>query len=48
LLTTATSLGPTPDGFVTLKVWTWAGVQDVRVARDRFEDTYFGAHVAFF
>jgi peptidoglycan hydrolase-like protein with peptidoglycan-binding domain len=37
----------TRDGFVTLKVWSWAGLRDVRVTRAKFEDTYFGANVAF-
>lgn len=37
----------TNDGFVTLRVWTWAGVRDVIVTKAKFEDTYFGAHVAF-
>ena len=35
-------------GFVTLKVWSWAGLRDVRVTKEKFEDTYFGANVAFF
>lgn len=38
----------TNDGFVTLKVWSWAGLRDVRVTKAKFEDTYFGANVAFF
>jgi peptidoglycan hydrolase-like protein with peptidoglycan-binding domain len=37
----------TGDGFVTLKVWTWAGLRDVRVTKKKFEDTYYGANVAF-
>jgi peptidoglycan hydrolase-like protein with peptidoglycan-binding domain len=36
------------DGFVTLKVWSWAGLRDVRITKEKFEDTYFGANVAFF
>jgi peptidoglycan hydrolase-like protein with peptidoglycan-binding domain len=36
----------TNDGSVTLKVWTWAGVRDVRVTKAKFEDTYFGANIA--
>ncbi len=35
------------DGFVTLKVWSWAGLRDLRVTKEKFEDTYFGANVAF-
>jgi len=38
----------TNDGFVTIKVWSWAGLRDVRVTKAKFEDTYFGANVAFF
>lgn len=38
----------TNDGFVTLKVWSWGGLQDVRVLKAKFEDTYYGANVAFF
>jgi hypothetical protein len=37
-----------PDGNVHLKVWSWAGLRDVNVTKDKFEDTYFGANVAFF
>jgi peptidoglycan hydrolase-like protein with peptidoglycan-binding domain len=37
----------TGDGFVTFKVWSWAGLRDVRVTKEKFEDTYFGANVAF-
>ncbi|MBX3331910.1 MAG: hypothetical protein KF722_16005 [Nitrospira sp.] len=37
----------TPDGVVTLKVWSWAGLRDVRVTKEKFEDTYHGANVAF-
>jgi peptidoglycan hydrolase-like protein with peptidoglycan-binding domain len=36
------------DGFVTLRVWSWAGLRDVRVTTAQFEDTYYGANVAFF
>ena len=35
-------------GFVTLKVWSWAGLRDVNITKQKFEDTYFGANVAFF
>jgi peptidoglycan hydrolase-like protein with peptidoglycan-binding domain len=38
----------TNDGFVTLKVWSWAGLRDVRVTKAQFEDTYYGANIAFF
>ena len=41
-------IAQTADGFVTLKVWSWAGLRDVRVTTAKFEDTYFGANVAFF
>jgi hypothetical protein len=41
-------IAQTGDGFVTLKVWSWAGLRDVRVPKEKFEDTYFGANVAFF
>jgi hypothetical protein len=36
------------DDFVTLKVWSWAGLRDVKITKEKFEDTYFGANVAFF
>jgi hypothetical protein len=32
--------------FVTLKLWTWAGIRDVNVTKHKFENTYFGANVA--
>jgi hypothetical protein len=35
------------DGFVTLRVWSWAGLRDVRITTEKFEDTYYGANVAF-
>jgi hypothetical protein len=34
-------------GTVTLKVWSWAGIRDVRISKARFEDAYYGANVAF-
>ena len=38
----------TVDGHVVmLKVWSWAGIRDVTIARSKFESTYFGANVAF-
>lgn len=45
VLRSPVSLGS--DGFVSLKVWSWAGVRDVRIPTTRFENTYFGANVAF-
>jgi peptidoglycan hydrolase-like protein with peptidoglycan-binding domain len=36
------------DGTVTLKVWSWAGLRDVRIPKEKFKDTYYGANVAFF
>jgi peptidoglycan hydrolase-like protein with peptidoglycan-binding domain len=36
------------DGSVTLKVWSWAGLRNVTVTQQKFEDTYYGANVAFF
>jgi peptidoglycan hydrolase-like protein with peptidoglycan-binding domain len=41
-------IAETGDGFVTLRVWSWAGLRDVKVTKEKFEDTYFGANVAFF
>lgn len=38
----------TADGHVlTFKLWTWAGIMDVNVARAKFESNYYGANVAF-
>jgi hypothetical protein len=31
-----------------LRVWSWAGLRDVRITTAQFEDTYYGANVAFF
>jgi hypothetical protein len=38
----------TGDGFVTLKVWSWAGIRDLKKTKTQFEETYFGANIAFF
>ena len=34
-------------GTVTLKVWSWAGLRNVSIPKDKFESTYYGANVAF-
>lgn len=36
------------DGMVALKVWSWAGIRSVSITRERFEDTYYGANIAYF
>jgi hypothetical protein len=36
------------DGFVRLRVWSWAGLRDVRIPKRKFEETYYGANVALF
>ena len=41
-------ISQTADGRVlTFKVWTWAGIREVNVARSKFESNYYGANVAF-
>jgi len=41
-------MSQTADGRVlTFKVWTWAGIREVNVARSKFESNYYGANVAF-
>ena len=38
----------TADGrVISLKVWSWAGILDVTVARSKFDNNYFGANIAF-
>ena len=41
------SLVTESGGMVTLKVWSWAGLTDVRISKAKFEDTYYGPNVAF-
>jgi len=35
------------NGLVSLRVWSWAGLRDVSISKDKFEKTYYGANVAF-